>query len=408
MKYLILIAILLSSNLAIFGQHELVFDSTFGNNGVVNLPYKSEIGFPYEQTLFLQSDGKMLLMGMDNDTFTLMRLNANGTFDASYNNTWINNPPMLLGNYYSRVSGLLLSNNDFIVCGSDGLGKAVLYKYLENGTIDSLFGDAGILTFSEDSLKLFGNGLIRYDDTSLLVHYNEYSVSPTPFGQKYVLCKINTTGHIDSSFAVNGKFDIPFQPYYSTKIAISPDGSFYILNRFPDLSSYQYNVRKLNADLTIDPGFQFETTNDLKNYFISVIYVDEDGKVVLAAFDGTSKFKLWRLMPNGDMDSSFDRDGRLDGNINFSADNISQMIEQPDGKLLFSLGAGSAVFRVNTNGTLDYSFGFDGFIQVAPRVSTAGIYVLTPTYIALQPDGKIVFMPQIAGLSKVIRVKAKP
>ena len=64
------------------------FDTTFGTNGV----FKTPVGSPTldEQEIAIQTDGKIIVIGttrnggVANDAFSVMRLNANGTLDTSF------------------------------------------------------------------------------------------------------------------------------------------------------------------------------------------------------------------------------------------------------------------------------------------------------------------------------------
>jgi uncharacterized delta-60 repeat protein len=88
----------------------------------------------------------------------------------------------------------------------------------------------------------------------------------------------------------------------------------------------------------------------------------------------------------GDLDPSFDGDGKLVLPLGFDPKNV---IAQPDGKVLVTDSQKFQVLRLNADGSLDKSFGGDG----VAGTSFAGGGTVTAA--ALQPDGKIL----VAGLT---------
>ena len=93
----------------------------------------------------------------------------------------------------------------------------------------------------------------------------------------------------------------------------------------------------------------------------------------------------------GDLDPSFDGDGKLVLPLKFDPKNV---IAQPDGKVLVTDTRNFQVLRLNPDGSLDKSFGGDG---VAGTSFAGGGEV---TSAALQPDGKVV----VAGLTGSLAV----
>ncbi|MBC7775289.1 MAG: hypothetical protein H7246_07615 [Phycisphaerae bacterium] len=413
MKHLTLILTLLLNSFALLAQYDIVFDSTFSGDGVALLPFS----ITNQQGVFLQSDGKIVLMSekrinFDSAVFTMLRLDADGGLDATYNNTGINNAPTLFGQDPYSI-GLLLPSNDLIVAGSGQptpwySRSIVLHKYLENGTKDALFGNSGAVTLTEDSLSLYCKDLKIHNDTSVYVLFGGDFFGVDTFIRRNLLYKINTNGSIDSSFAVNGRFEIPPSVLYTVDhMAVSDDGSIYLLGAiYPAVGEDTTKIVKLDPDLTFDHGFKFKLIDG--DLYVTEINLDEDGKVIAIASKFGSGFRLWRLMPDGSLDNSFSRDGVFHENLHFDVGGPSRMIEQPDGKLLFALGGGANAMRVNPNGTMDYSFDLDGVSEIVSNTDASFNYVAS-SGIVLQPDGKMIFITENeSDLIKIVRVKARP
>ncbi|MEO8148119.1 MAG: T9SS type A sorting domain-containing protein [Bacteroidia bacterium] len=93
----------------------------------------------------------------------------------------------------------------------------------------------------------------------------------------------------------------------------------------------------------------------------------------------------------GDLDSTFNLNGKVITDFGGGGDGANSVLIQPDGKILVAGYSSSgtnytfALSRYNTNGSLDISFGGTGKVvtDFAPGYDYAGC-------IALQPDGKIV------------------
>ncbi|HZN68882.1 MAG TPA: proprotein convertase P-domain-containing protein [Tepidisphaeraceae bacterium] len=127
------------------------------------------------------------------------------------------------------------------------------------------------------------------------------------------------------------------------------------------------------------------------------VAVQSDGKVLLAGSSSTDNnfggnFLVARLNTDGSMDTSFGTGGLVE--MDFGAeDGIEDLLIQPDGKIVVGGWTGTlnnattanfALARLNTNGTPDTTFGLSGRVVTDFAGSEDRIYAL-----ALQPDNKI-------------------
>jgi len=121
--------------------------------------------------------------------------------------------------------------------------------------------------------------------------------------------------------------------------------------------------------------------------------VQTDGNIVAAGFvwnGSNSDFALFRYLPNGSLDTSFDFDGKA--TIDYGSDEDAYAVAiQADGKIVVAGYAftGSnldiALVRYNTDGSLDGSFGTGGRVTTAVGFGNDRAYAVT-----IQADGKIV------------------
>jgi len=163
------------------------------------------------------------------------------------------------------------------------------------------------------------------------------------------------------------------------EMAIQPDGKIIITGFFDFYRGIpRHNIARLNPDGTLDMGFKpvlFSGTT------FSML-LQPDGKIIVGGQyfelkNGNGNDNLFRLNPDGSLDSSFVPDLRINGTVR----SISM---QPNGKIVVggiyynnNGTASSGVARLHNNGSLDTSF---------EPGKGADDYVYNTT---IQPDGKI-------------------
>lgn len=414
MRYALLLFSLLFGASPIWGQFSPEIDSSFGNNGIFNLPYHTTS----QQDLFLQSDGKILVLAekhFNNDSthVLFMRLNSNGKFDSTYANNGINLPNTLFRPTYPHARPVLLSNDDLVIAGAgrfspEGISNVVVHKYLSDGTPDVQFGSGGTVQFKEDSISLELQDIVADVDDQIYVLYKGYFFGQDTVITKCLLSKLRADGQPDDSFGVNGMLVInDTLNYHSTVgLAVSQDGSIYLTGESGTPQNYigATFVQKINADWTFSEIFRSEN----KSFASLKISTDEDEKVILirTLFGGT--YEVWRLMPNGMPDVSFAQNGVLIDNPTLKRRNIGDFVLQPDGKLLLGLSGGATALRINANGTQDYSFDLDGVTDVLYNYNIDFGYA-TSSGIVIQEDGKIVFLIEDGDFKiKIMRIKSVP
>lgn len=126
------------------------------------------------------------------------------------------------------------------------------------------------------------------------------------------------------------------------------------------------NVR-LNPDGSLDHTFQAPANIGDDN-----AVVQPDGKILMTgSTDGPAR--IYRLMPDGSLDPSFDGDGIFE--FSEGRYTVMRIALGPDGKIT-GIDNQARVFRLNSDGTRDRTFGEDGVVR------------LGGVNLALQADGK--------------------
>jgi uncharacterized delta-60 repeat protein len=135
---------------------------------------------------------------------------------------------------------------------------------------------------------------------------------------------------------------------------------------------------------------------------LKAVAVQRDGKVVAAGdvYNAGATIFVARFNPDGSPDQSFANGGRLVVQFGAAGQGGSEALGaavQPDGKII--LGGWAAddaanddllLFRLNPNGSLDSTFGTGGVVLAALGGGSSGERWAEARELALRPDGKIV------------------
>ena len=220
-------------------------------------------------------------------------------------------------------------------------------------------------------------------------------------------------GDLDTTFGTGGIATYDFNGAASATdndqsrdVAVQADGKIVMVGyAYVTSSNSALAIMRFNADGTVDTAFgnNGQVINDYAagaEQFGGVA-IQTDGKIVAVGTTETRKTRIViRYNADGTTDTTFGTNGIFTAPLAFGDTNVTvdeaRVLLQPDGKILamgsHKLDAGADIFgvrRLNTDGTLDTSFGDNGlatarFTPFAPNLSDR------PSDFALQADGKIV------------------
>jgi len=119
------------------------------------------------------------------------------------------------------MSGMV--NHNYEPCCNNYHFDLGVVRYLPNGRIDSSFADNGILitSFNVDNRVA---GIALQDDEKILLSGTTGN-NLVPEGD-YFLTRLSSTGHLDSSFGIDGKMTYPF--YGASYVMTTKDSSIYL------------------------------------------------------------------------------------------------------------------------------------------------------------------------------------
>lgn len=229
----------------------------------------------------------------------------------------------------------------------------------------------------------------------------------TAFAANAQSCPPLTAGCLDNSFGVGGWAStfIAGTRFYPRGIAVQSDGRFVVVGRVYDISPTDVIVR-YNADGSLDSDFGvggitylfWRDVNDVRGLTNSIALqtIGSEERIVVAGWGpgSDSILRVERYLSNGNPDTSFGSGGTVD----LPGRGIPLGVAiQPDGKMVsvtyLSSNAGFLV-RLNSDGSLDNSFGSGGVVSLSVATNT-------PRSIALQPNGRIL----VGGFTTNIRGK---
>ncbi|MCC7306375.1 MAG: PxKF domain-containing protein [Acidobacteria bacterium] len=232
-------------------------------------------------------------------------------------------------------------------------------------------------------------------DTTL---YAEWVIAP---------CFNSATGSLDPSFDGDGKVTTITRGGSGivnvSSMAIQPDGKIVAAGSSPNGSNRDFSFVRYNPDGLLDTSFGIDgiVMHQVQIFAEDVglsVAIQPDGKIVAVGWtdDGTgSLIGLMRLNTDGSLDTSFGAGGIAATDLPGSGEMARSVAIQPDGKIVVAGQSGNgpntdfAVLRYRADGLLDTSFGTGG--TVITDVLGADDVAQS---VVIQPDGKIVVVGQ--------------
>jgi uncharacterized delta-60 repeat protein len=209
-----------------------------------------------------------------------------------------------------------------------------------------------------------------------------------------------TPGALDPSFGTGGEVTTAIGPGrdWANALTLQLDGKLVAAGTSYNASDEDMSIARYNPDGSLDTSFNgtgtVTTAIGSADDFASQVVLQPDGKLVAAGGSQNGSgddFALARYNPDGSLDTNFNGSGTVTTPISSADDYASDLVLQPDGKLV-AAGAsfnGSsydfALARYNPDGSLDTSFHGTGTVTTAIG---AGSDVASA--LVLQPDGKLV------------------
>ena len=390
-------------------------DPLFGSGGMVmtDLGRSTDIA----NAVAIQADGKSVVVGttyrnndFSDEDFVVTRYNTDGMLDNTFGNR---------GKVRTDFPGLAAVPSS-VVIQPDGkivvaggafplftfLGNFKVARYNPNGSLDTSFGDGGIVTTifpagsyaSDVALQSDGNIIAA---GTVFVDFIIGESSDTDFA----LARYNPDGTPDATFGSNGQVTTDFLGFEDDafSILIQPDGKIVAVGSANDPATfYDFAAARYLSNGAIDTTFgvagKVRTDFGDQNFDRArSAALQPDGRIVAAGFaishgGGVQNFAVARYTSNGVLDTTFSRDGRTQIDFGTCCQSATKVLLQSDGKIIAVGGASGEssdddflLARLSPRGTLDNTFGIGGEVRTSFGDLNGGA-----NGAALQSDGKIV------------------
>jgi len=394
-------------------------DLTFGTGGIAVTDFagKADLGF----AAAIQTDGKIVAAGKSQDAnlnsiFALARYNSDGSLDTSFDGdgkvttfgtTIVRNK--LNGTTGSAWAVALQSDGKIIAAGSSnvyskGVGTSrgfTLVRYNSNGSLDTSFGTQGVVTTNAVGLAEV-RGIVLQGDGKI-VAAGQAGTSNVDVG----IARYNTNGTLDTTFSGDGivTSHLGTNSEWARAVALQSDGAIVVAGPkgYVNSSNSSAFVARYTSNGNIDSAFGIGgavTISVGSVTYLNSVAVQSDGRVVAGGWSGPgddqADMLVARVDTNGALDSTFDGDGIRTVDFFGSRDRANGIALQQNGQIVLAGGisqpdggggigiAKQGLARLNTDGSLDATFGSSGIVTTLTGTSMGA------NAVAVQSDGQIV------------------
>jgi uncharacterized delta-60 repeat protein len=265
------------------------------------------------------------------------------------------------------------------------------------GDLDPTFGTGGKVTTDFGGNET-ASGVAVQRDGKAVVGGTRFDMGTS---DDFVLARYTVSGALDRTFDGDGKATTDFggRADGAGDLVIQADGKIVAAGSGfpPAIQAPDFALARYNRDGTLDATFG-DGGKVLTGFGVNsidranAVAVQADGKMVVAGSTRSvlgGEFALARYLPNGTLDPTFGRGGRVLTRISPADDTVFDLAVQPDGKLVaagWSSAGGFdiAMARYNPDGSLDPSFDGDGMVIAAFRPASS-----YASNVVVQRDGKI-------------------
>lgn len=296
------------------------------------------------------------------------------------------------------------THRDWQRIGSSPVESLEIRTMLSAGALDTTFGGGDGIVETPIGLRAKAKAVDIDSQGRIVAVGGALFLGPDRDG--FAVARYLSDGSLDTSFNGTG---IQFTTVSSlasnmaSGVAIQSDDKIVVTGTVlgADSLSWDFAVVRYNVDGSLDTTFgnggivttTFSSGSAATNDFANAIAIDGNGRIVVvgdSSGGNSADVVVARYNTDGSLDTSFDGDGRM--TLSYGpADDYGQSVAIHDGQILVagqtrtSTSYGTAVARLNDDGSLDSNFGTLGVAKLLVHQGDAG-----GLGIAVQPDGKIV------------------
>lgn len=349
-------------------------DLTFGNNGfVATLLGSQQLN---ANALYIDDSNRSVIVGSatldDQAHLMIARFDSAGVLDTTFGNNGYNF--MVVGDGATANGIVRQTDGKFVVAGAtvvQGMPKLVITRFTSTGQLDTSFGDSGFIIVEIGSVAS-SNAIVLQSDGKIIA--GGFSVLNGL--QSFVLVRVNADGSLDSSFGDGGIVATPTGLGDAVRsMVIDSNGKITVGGS----SGTNFGLVRYNSDGSVDTSFGSNgiVVKSIGSYSqINGIVLQQDGLIVAAGYSD-SDFAVARFDVDGFSDPNFGTNGVVT-TVLAGSDAAQALVLQSDGKIIAagSAGVNYGLVRYNSDGSLDTSFGINGIV-IAPNNGGAGVFGIT-------------------------------
>src|SRR6267154_2786380 len=375
-------------------------DTSFNSNGKVTTAVGT--GTCKGQGVALQDDGKIVVVGHSfnaggQSCFTVLRYGADGNLDTSFGDsgkvtTTVAKDSNADGVAMQSDGKIVVAGNAFIDRNNNDFG---VVRYNANGTLDTTFNGTGKATADFGAHDL-GHTVAVHGDGRIVVA--GYTTNESK--KQCALACFKANGSLDTSFNGTGKINTNFGgdgDAEGQSVAVQTHGKTVVVGYATVAGVQQFAVERYKTDGALDTSFggtgRVLTAVGISGSNAAGVALQKDGKIVVAGYAVNNSGRVYdfaclRYNVDGSLDQSFGDHGKITTDI---GDGKASSLAVQDNKIIVAGSAYDgdnnefAVVRYNASGKIDMSFNAAGSALTAvgskppeaedttPRVSMAVI-----------------------------------
>jgi uncharacterized delta-60 repeat protein len=288
-------------------------DTSFDGDGKVTTGLLSD---DLGQSVVVQPDGKIVVSGYSFDgssfDFAIARYNSDGSLDTGFGSGGKVTTPIAF--HEASYSVALQADGKIVAAGHSFTGNGpndfAVIRYNANGSLDASFDGDGKVTTDFSGTNDVGQSVALQPDGKIVVA--GYSLIGS--NADIVVARYNSNGSLDTSFDGDGRVRTSVVPGsdYGSSVTIQPDGKILVAgNSFngtnTDFALVRYNANG-SLDTTFGNGGKVTTQIGASSEEAYSVKVQPDGKIVVAGFSNNGSnadFAVVRYNADGSLDTSF-------------------------------------------------------------------------------------------------------
>ncbi|MEO8587770.1 MAG: T9SS type A sorting domain-containing protein [Flavobacteriales bacterium] len=270
-------------------------DASFGTNGKVTTLVGG--GPSQSRAIAVQADGKILMTGWSYaggpDSVGVVRYNANGTVDAGFGVGGV----VSVGGTGNMDAYAIAVQPDgkIVVAGDSGFVSAArtfVLRLNADGTPDASFGNGGLTTASMGTGASEGFSLALQSDGKIITCGRSNSTG----NYDLILFRFNADGTLDNTFDGDGKVSTALTAGNDAgrAVAVQPDGKILAAGSRDELGTFGIALVRYLANGTPDNTFGTNGVAPSPTGLGYGICLQADGRVVVGGRGETDVFSTWR------------------------------------------------------------------------------------------------------------------